>query len=349
MLLYLFAFILGLQPLHEAGYRGEGKTIAVIDCGFFGADSAAYFPQEQIIASYDLIEDSLREYSMFGSMFDNHGTKCLSTMLYRSEQFTGTAPDAQYILIRSEELSAEHRREVDRLARAIYLADSLGADIITISLGYNNMDDMSTAFSLDDLDGSSSASRAATAVAGHNRLVCIAAGNYGNRLEWEGRISIPGDADSVLTVGAIAADSTRAAFSGCGPTADGRIKPDVVAPGQSVEVFDPASAMVDRGNGTSFATPEIAGMAACLWQALPDLTAMQLRELILRSATQYDAPNDTLGYGIPNAWTAYRLVEPATGISATEVPSQCEKILYGGHLYIVRDGLWFDAIGRRRR
>lgn len=345
---FLLLFILGLQGLHNAGYRGEGMTIAVIDCGFFGADSAAFFPQEQIVGAYDLVEDSLREYGMFESSADNHGTLCLSTMLYRSEQFTGTAPDAHYILIRTEELANEHRREVDRLARAINLADSLGADIITISLGYNRMDDMLTAFTLDNLDGSSSASRAATTVAGHNRLLCIAAGNDGSRLDW-GRVTIPGDADSVLTVGACTADSVRSPFSGTGPTADGRLKPDVVAPGSNVTIFDPSLGSTREGSGTSFATPEMAGMVACLWQALPHLNAMQLRQLILQSAHQHNNPDNQLGYGIPNAWTAYQSAHTTTAVQSARLPLQTEKILYRGRLYIVRNGRWYDLNGRRVR
>ncbi|MBR1922601.1 MAG: S8 family serine peptidase [Paludibacteraceae bacterium] len=340
----ILTFILGLQSLHESGFRGQGMTIAIIDCGFYGADSAAYFPQEQIIGWYDLVEDSLRTHAMTEWSQDAHGTMCLSTILYESPAFTGTAPDARFILIRTEELESEHRREVDRLARGILLADSLGADIISISLGYNRMDIDSTAFSLTDLDGSSTASRAATQAARHNRIVCIAAGNDGSRPDW-GRITIPGDADSVLTVGSCTADSLHAATSGSGPTADGRIKPEVSAWGQNTYVFDPTIADIRTGSGTSFATPEIAGMVACLWQALPHLTAMQLRQAIIRSAHQYDLPDNQLGYGIPNAWLVYQRENQTTAATSVELPKQREKVLYNGHLYILIDGRWYTLTG----
>ena len=115
-LLFILSWILGLQPLHDAGFKGEGMTIAVIDCGFYGADSASFFPQDQIVGFYDLIEDEYRTYGMTESEFDNHGTLCMSVMFYDGEDFTGTAPKANYILLRTEELSDEHRRDVDRLA-----------------------------------------------------------------------------------------------------------------------------------------------------------------------------------------------------------------------------------------
>ena len=349
LLISLLSIILGLSSLHEAGYKGEGMTIAVIDCGFYGSDSTAFFPQEQIIGRYDLVEDSLRTHEMCANKDDQHGSMCLSTMLYSSDEFTGTAPKANYILIRTEELYSENKREVDRLEKGIYMADSLGADIITISLGYYDFDNKADNYTFLDLDGKSSASRAATEVANrHNRIVCIAAGNYGSKPDW-GYITVPGDADSVLTVGACGADTLPAAFTGKGPTADGRVKPEVAVFGKDVTVFDPALGSTRTGSGTSFATPELAGMVACLWQALPHLTATELREHIIQSGHLYPSYNNTLGYGVPNAWTVYKAVTQATGIYDTNIGQQQEKILYNGKLYIVIDGRWYDLMGKRVR
>ena len=347
-LLFILSWILGLQPLHEAGYRGEGKTIAVIDCGFYGADSAAFFPQDQIIGIYDLIEDEYRTYGITDMSFDQHGSLCLSTMLYRSDEFTGTAPDAKYILIRTEELDYEDRREVARLAEGIRLADQLGADIISISLGYSRFDDADKMFKFEELDGSSPASLAATEAARHNRLVCIAAGNEGNKTDYK-HITVPGDADSVLTVGAVNADSLPSSFTGYGPIAADRPKPEIAAPGTNVSVFDPAMRVVRTGNGTSFATPEVAGMAACIWQALPHLTAMELREKIIQSAHLYPDHDNRIGYGIPNAWSVYEAARTETLTEQVSYIRQREKVLINGNLYIIIDGVHYLPTGQKVR
>lgn len=347
-LILILAWILGLQPLHDAGFKGEGMTIAVIDCGFYGADSASFFPQDQIVGFYDLIEDEYRTYGMTESEFDNHGTLCMSVMFYDGEDFTGTAPKANYILIRTEELSDEHRREVDRLAKGIRLADELGADIISISLGYSRFDAPETTYSYDELDGTNPAAVAATEAARHNRLVCIAAGNEGNKTDYN-RITVPGDADSVLTVASVNEDSLPSSFTSYGPIAAPRPKPEVAAVGTKVQVFDPTIPGTRTGNGTSFATPRIAGMAACLWQALPHLTAMQLRERIIQSAHLYPEHDERIGYGIPDAWKIYEEERKETGTEDLPVIHQREKVLLNSTLYIVIDGVRYLPTGQKVR
>ncbi len=347
-LLFILSWILGLQPLHDAGYKGEGMTIAVIDCGFYGADSAAFFPQEQIVGIYDLIEDELRQYDITAKPHDQHGSLCLSTMLYRSDELTGTAPDANYILIRTEELDVENRHEVERLADGIRLADQLGADIISISLGYSRFDNPEDTYTFEELDGTNPAALAATEAARHNRLVCIAAGNEGNKTDYK-HITVPGDADSVLTVGAVNADSLPSSFTGYGPIAADRPKPEIAAPGTNVSVFDPAMRVVRTGNGTSFATPLVAGMAACLWQALPHLTAMELRERIIQSAHLYPQHDIRVGYGIPNAWKVYEDARTETGTENVPYLHQREKVLINGQLYILIDGVRYLPTGQKVR
>ncbi|MCR4664426.1 MAG: S8 family serine peptidase [Paludibacteraceae bacterium] len=345
-LLFILSWILGLQPLHEAGYRGEGITIAVIDCGFFGADSAAFFPQDQIVGIYDLIEEEYRSYEITAQSYDNHGTLCMSTMLYESDELHGTAPEAKYILIRTEDLDNEYRGEIDRLAKGIRLADELGADIISISLGYSVFDVPDAIIKFEELDGSSSAAKAATEAARHNRLVCIAAGNEGNKTEYK-NITIPGDADSVLTVGAVKEDSTATSFTSYGPIAVDRPKPEISSLGVKIPVFDPVMRGVRTGNGTSFATPMVAGMAACLWQALPHLTAMQLREKIIQSGHLYPNHDIRIGYGIPDAWKIYLSEKKETGLYDLPDLHQREKVLINGQLYIIIDGVRYLPTGQK--
>lgn len=295
--------ILGLGPLHQAGYTGEGITIAVIDGGFFGVDqdSIAY-PKDHIIGWKDFLNDS----SFFQSTTEVHGAMVLSTMLTERDEMGerfGTAPGAHYFLIRTEDSQKEYPEEMDNLARGIRYADSIGADIITISLGYRLFDDPKYDFTYDSINGQSAVSRAATEAARHNRLLCVAAGNDGRGVgesDWKW-VSAPGDADSILTVGAVGLDSLPGQFSSYGPTADGRKKPEVSAWGVDCIVYSTISQSFNYSNGTSFATPRIAGMAACIWQAMPQLTAMELRQLIIESASAYPEWDAQAGYGIPNA------------------------------------------------
>lgn len=324
-LLFVTLFSLfNLAPLHNAGYTGEGITIAVIDGGFYGVDQDTLnFPKDHILGHKDFLD---RDSTFFTSPDELHGAMVLSTMLKRRDDLNmpfGTAPGANYFLIRTEDVAKEYAGEMDNLARGIRYADSIGADIITISLGYRLFDDPSEDLTFEDLNGQSPVSRAATEAARHNRLVCVAAGNDGDK-EWH-YISVPSDADSILTVGAVGTDSLPGVFSSFGPTADGRNKPEVSGWGVKCPVYNPLSGAVAVSNGTSFATPRIAGMAACLWQALPHLSAMELRELIIRSCHTYPEWDPQAGYGLPNAGQIYL---EATGSALPKTETNGNALYY---------------------
>lgn len=325
LLLITLLSLFNLTPLHEAGYRGEGITIAVIDGGFYGMDNDdSPFPQEQILGWKDFLG---REESFFSSQNELHGTMVLSTMLLAEDedgQPFGTAPGANYYLIRTEDQAKEYAEEMDNLVKGIRYADSIGADIITISLGYRLFDDPAQDLKYENLNGQSAVSRAATEAARHNRLVCVAAGNDG-QIDWH-YISVPSDADSILTVGAVSEDSVAGGFSSYGPTADGRMKPEISAWGVRCPVYNPSTRAFSISNGTSFATPRIAGMAACLWQAFPQLTAMQLRQLIIESSSTYPEWNAQAGYGIPDAGKIYRELQ-GSGLAETK-PNEDLPTLY---------------------
>ncbi|MBR1425886.1 MAG: S8 family serine peptidase [Paludibacteraceae bacterium] len=352
MLATLLLFILGLQPLHDAGFRGEGLTVAVIDDGFYHADDPDVFDTDRIIAYYDLLHDSLRQADMFSDPACRHGTYCLSTMLYDSPDFTGTAPDADYILIRTEDDYHEAPYEVHNLIQGLLLADSLGADIISVSLGYFAFDDTTFNYTYDDLNGMSELSRTATDIARRGRLVCVAAGNSGNA-PWH-YIYLPADAEDILTVGAVDSAGFIAPFSSFGPTSDGRIKPEVCAWGRQTWLYDPTRYNADtgtygalfRGNGTSFACPEVAGMAACIWQAYPHLNAAQLRDIIIRSADSYPSPDNQRGYGVPDAARACALAEQLLDLPATDADAPAHKRIHNGQLLIHRAGTDYDLLGR---
>ena len=215
----------------------------------------------------------------------------------------GTAPEASYWLLRSEDDSSEHLVEQDYWAAAIEFADSVGVDVVNTSLGYYSFDDHSKDYQLRNLDGNYALiSRQAAKVADKGMILVCSAGNSGSGT-WK-KITPPGDAENVLTVGAIDRKGILAPFSSIGNTADGRIKPDVVAVGFQADVMG-ADGNLTKANGTSFASPIMAGMVTCLWQAHPELTAKEVIELVRQSGDRAAYPDNIYGYGIPDMWKAY--------------------------------------------
>ena len=219
----------------------------------------------------------------------------------------GSAPDAEYVLLRSEEISSEYLVEEDNWVAAVEYADSIGVDVITSSLGYTVFDDVSQNHRHDDLDGRTArASLAATMAAARGMIVCVSAGNDGDN-RWKS-VSVPADADSIVTVGAVDRKRKQASFSSVGYTADKRIKPDLMAMGEET-AYQYSTGNIQTGNGTSYSTPLLAGLIACLWQAHPDKENMEIIDMVKRSACHFNEPDSLYGYGIPDFAT---LVEPVT-------------------------------------
>ena len=334
-----------LLPLHQAGFEGQDILMAICDGGFSKANKLSCFRQSQELGHFDFTDDADDFYGYTGT----HGTECLSAISGIKEGFYGAATKANYYLMRSEEAETESPKEMDNLVAALEKADSLGVNVFSASLGYALFDNDS--WSLDkhaDLDGQSTrVSRAVTIAARKGMLVCIAAGNEGNDV-WH-TISAPADADSILTVGAVDIDSIMGDFSSYGPSSDGRVKPEVCAVGVQATLINPSGTIVTN-NGTSFATPLLAGMAASLWSALPKENAMQIRERIIRSAHLY--PNadkrNQMGYGIPDAWRAYtmKLEEGFDPVMENETP---RKIIHGDQVLIIRHGHIYNLAGQMVR
>jgi len=284
--------------LHNAGFLGEGIQIAVIDAGFWDVDSHQAFDslrtRSRILGTKDFINPNSNIYQE-----DNHGMMVLSTMGgYIAGQLIGTAPHAKYWLIRTENASVEQIYEEYAWTAGAEFADSVGADIINTSLGYSTFDVELQDHPYSDLDGSKTPiTKAANIAASKGMVVVVSAGNEGNK-DWY-YISAPADSPNVLTVGAVDKYKNKAAFSSFGPTADGRIKPDVCAMGQAAVVAS-TSGLTGTNNGTSFSSPIMAGMIACLWQAKPTLTSTEIIQLVKESSSNASSPNNSIGYGIPN-------------------------------------------------
>lgn len=333
-----------LLPLHEAGFEGQGILMAVCDGGFYNANILTCFRQEQELGHFDFTDDAVDIYGHTGT----HGTECLSTISGSTTIYKGAATKANYYLMRSEESKTESPKEMDNLVVALETADSLGVNVFSVSLGYAYFDNDKWSLNKNtDLDGKTTrVSRAATIAARKGMLVCVAAGNEGNNA-WR-TISVPADADSILTVGAVSTWGEIGDFSSYGPSSDGRIKPEVCAVGVWTQLIHPGGNVV-ASNGTSFATPLLAGLAASLWSALPDENAMQIRSRIIRSADRYLNPDmDQYGYGIPDAWKAYTMGPEGIEDVQTETTS-CQKILRNGQIIILRNGIEYTISGQRMR
>ncbi|MDR1097038.1 MAG: S8 family serine peptidase [Tannerella sp.] len=285
--------------LHAAGYRGKGLRIAVIDAGFMHADRMDAFSSMNLLGAHNI---TFPGRSVFCE--DEHGTKVLSCMAANLPGIMiGSAPDASFLLIKSEDTRGEYLLEEDLWAAAVEYADSVGIDIISSSLGYFRFDSLPDYYTRMDLNGQTAfISRVADMAAKKGMLVVSSAGNEGNS-EWE-KITFPADASDILTVGSVTSDKEKSSFSSVGMTADYRIKPDVVALGTHVCVTGSAG-QVQYTNGTSFSAPTVAGFAACLWQAFPLLKNTGLIELIKESSGQHRQPDAQMGYGIPDMFDAY--------------------------------------------
>lgn len=289
--------------LHERGYTGGGMHIAVIDAGFQFADNLPAFQHlwdnGQILGTKDFVNASSDIFAEH-----HHGTNVLSIIGGKiTNNFLGAAPDASYWLLRSEDATYEMPIEPDYWICAAEFADSVGVDIINTSLGYYEFDSPELSYSRIDMDGSSRISQAAEIAASKGMLVVTSAGNEGQKY-WR-HIGAPADARDIISVGAIAADSTKGSFSSFGPSFDNRIKPEVSALGVST-AFQHTNGGIALGSGTSFSAPVVSGLAACTWQANPNKTALEIREMIIKSANQYHNPDEKLGFGIPNFDQALR-------------------------------------------
>jgi serine protease AprX len=306
--------IMSGEFLHNAGLYGDNMTIAVLDAGFTNVNQISSFThlwnENRILGVWDFVNNN-------DSVFDkhSHGTAVLSTMASNTPGgLIGTAPKANYWLLRTEDAATETISEEYNWLAGAEFADSVGADIINSSLGYTTFDDTTQNHTYADMNGITTViSKAANMAASKGILVVNSAGNSGSS-SWM-YIGAPADAENVFSIAAIEHDGTYSSFSSVGPSSDGRLKPNVAAIGRNSAVLD-INGVVQAYSGTSFSSPEIAGISACLWQAYPNKTSEEIKDAIERSAHQFNNPDNLLGYGIPNFKVAYFLL---SGYGITDV------------------------------
>ncbi|WNJ17741.1 S8 family serine peptidase [Pontibacter sp. G13] len=294
--------MLKLDRLHANGLTGKGVRVAVFDNGYYRVDSLEafehIFEENRIVGAYDFVDN---DDDVFNSCVHcKHGTYVFSILAARMpDVLIGSAPDAEFILLRTENDYSETHQEEDNWIAAAEYADSLGARIFTTSLGYYDFDEGEGDYFNSDLDGQTARITIAADIAASKGIVVVnSAGNAGSR-----GLNAPADGFDVLAIGAVDACTDIAGFSSRGPTADGRVKPDLVAMGSGNFFLDP-SGSVRTGGGTSFSCPIISGLTACMLQAAPEAPRALIYDALKSSADRFEDPDNSYGYGLPDAVTA---------------------------------------------
>jgi subtilisin family serine protease len=336
--------------LHNMGYRGQGMVIAVVDAGYLNADVNTVFDSlrnnGQILGTRDFVTPGADVYQEY-----EHGAEVLSDMgADVPGQMIGTAPKASFWLLRSEDVSSENIIEEYNWVCAAEFADSVGADIISSSLGYTQFDNPAMNHTCADMTGNTAPSSQGANIASSKGIaVIVAAGNEGGS-SWT-CMSAPADGTDVLAIAAVDPSGSYAYFSSTGIVNGSYIKPNVAAEGENATIANPSGVIVN-GSGTSFATPILAGMVACLWQSRPGVDRATLLQAIEESASQYSHPDSLLGYGIPDFSKAFLMLSvpdrQAASFSAYPNPFTDQVTIryfssYGNALNIEV----FDGLGRR--
>ncbi len=285
--------------LHDQGYKGQGMVIAVLDAGFTGVIEHPVFEylwdNDKILGTKDFVY-------VGGNVYEGHehGKMVLSCMAANLPgEMIGTAPEADYWLLRSEEGPLENIIEEYNWVSAAEFADSVGADVINSSLSYFDFDNPEWTYDYSEMDGNTAISTIGADIAvSKGMLVCNSAGNSGYL------VGAPADGDSVMTVGAVDINGNRADFSSIGPTADGRTKPNIMACGAGATIAVSTSGISTGGYGTSFSSPVLAGMITCLWQSYPDMTPIEVMESVMESGSRASDPDNYWGWGIPDFTSA---------------------------------------------
>jgi serine protease AprX len=294
---------IGVDCIHDKGFLGENVLLAVLDAGFQGMDTILAFDslylENRVVDKYDFVDNDTTVYEKHF-----HGTWVSSVIAGNQVNYIGSAPHVSLCLYITEDVTREVHEEEFDLVRGLERADSVGADLVNISLGYFTFDTLQGDYTYPDMDGQTTISALGMQAATSKGLVIVtSAGNSG-----PSNIATPCDADSILCVGATDTNNVIASFSSVGPSSDGRIKPDVAATGRNAMCVDTDGA-IRRCNGTSFSSPITCGMVACLIQSHPTLTMMDIVNSVRQSGHQFNTPDNLYGYGIPNACIADSLLE----------------------------------------
>ncbi len=289
---------INVWPLHAMGLDASGILLGHLDVG---CDlSVSSLDNTNVLFQYDYVFHD----SSVANPQDQHGTETLSTAMgYLPDTLIGPAYKASVMIAHTENTDYEHNIEEDNYAEALEDFEARGVQITTSSLGYFTFDSGQHSYTYADMNGQTAiCTQSVERAAKLGVLVVTAMGNGGGDTAYP-YVWAPGDADSILACGALDVDDTIAGFSSRGPTFDGRIKPDICAPGVAVWAQGPLG---DFGSldGTSFATPLTSGSCCLIQQAHPEATAQQIRHAVMVTGNNAADPDTAYGWGKLNAYAA---------------------------------------------
>ena len=323
---------INLLALHDAGYTGQGVIVGILDTGFERSHAAFNFGLHalNVIAEYDFVDDDGNTQIEPGdpSSQHNHGTLILGCLgAYKPGELVGGAYDASFVLAKTEDTTGEYPAEEDNYVAGLEFLEANGVDMQTSSLGYIDW------YTQADLDGQTAVTTIAvnisTSLGIHH---CNAAGNeYHDSNPSTSSLIAPSDAFQVITCGAVESSGEIAGFSSDGPTADGRVKPELLALGSGTDTVDPYSTTgYTTASGTSLSTPLVACAVACLIEARPYWTVDQMREHLFETADYYVEhgtydPLYVYGYGVVNAFAANDICTDAGVVMLDSGKYPCES------------------------
>jgi serine protease AprX len=294
--------------VHNIGISGRGVLVGMLDTGFRWKNHSA-MNNLNVISEYDFVQKDNNTANEANDAFDqdSHGTATMSLVGgFKKDTLVSSAFNADFILGKTEYVPTETNVEEDNWVAAIEWMELQGVDIVSSSLGYSTFDLGQKSYVYGDMDGRTATTSKAAVIAMRKGVVVVNAMGNEAQTSWH-FLTSPADADSIVSVGAVNTNGTVTSFSSPGPTIDGRTKPDVSAQGVFVFAAVPSTSksMYTTGfNGTSAATPLVAGVAALILSAHPELTPVQVRDALRTTANNANSPNYTVGWGIVNAYAA---------------------------------------------
>ncbi|HEY6626223.1 MAG TPA: S8 family serine peptidase [Ignavibacteriaceae bacterium] len=306
-----------VPQVHDLGYIGAGVTICLMDAGFDRWTTHQVFDSMNVIATWDFVNGDPDVEDGIDMGEGSHGCATLSLIGgFYEGQLVGPAFGADFILAKTENTDSETPIEEDNWIAALEWADSIGVDITSTSLGYLDYDPPYPSYTWEDMDGNTAKiTNGADYAVSIGIFVVNSAGNNGYDPS-HNTLGAPADGDSVIAAGAVNSSGSRSSFSSVGPTADGRIKPDLMAMGSNnYHACNWNNTCYGNGGGTSYSCPLIAGAAALLLQVDPSLTPMELAALMKNTASQSTSPDNLYGWGIVNTYSALQSL--LTGVNDT--------------------------------
>ncbi len=291
---------INVWPLHAMGFDASGIRLGFLDVGF-NWRGVSSLDSSNVLFEYDYVFHD----SSTANPQDEHGTATLSTAMgYLPDSLMGPAYKCSVMLAHTEDTRSERNIEEDNYANALEDFEARGVQITSSSLGYFTFDSGQHSYTYADMNGHTAiCTQAVERAVKLGVLVVTAMGNAGGDSTYD-HLDAPADADSILAVGALDVNDSLAGFSSRGPTFDGRIKPDICAPGVNVFAQNADGTFTSAAGGTSFATPLVSGACCLIQQAHPEATAQQIRHAVMMTGAKASHPDTDYGWGEINAYAA---------------------------------------------